>query len=284
MKNKRLFLSVFILLVILIGAVPVTAKKPEVPSLAGSWIGSFCTKEALPIGAMITNLQGDSLRSFSGPVAIGIPGLEVVDFDELNLTIAESGRINAVSGGTFMTSDDRVFQVQFSFNGDYLETGAIIANGTLHLSGPTSKMTSEEVKLYIVSPELTGWVPIPPITPFPPKEDIDLNNLNNNIIETALINYFGGLDMGSYTLSQDLATYFGGQDMGSYVLTQGAADYFGGQDMGSYTIYFGGQDMGTYLTKTYIRRFVLNDDSIFLNVELSEGGSLDFVVILIPKR
>jgi len=258
-------------------SVPAMAKKNAIPNLSGSWIGALCTKEALPVGALVTNLGKDSLRSLSGPVAIGIPGLEVVNLSDLQLTIAENGGIHAVAKGTFEVADDRVFQAQFSFNGDYLDTGAIIADGTLHLSGPTEKMTSDEIRNYVVRPDLTGWTP--PGT-FPPKEDIDLNNLNQTIINTTLGNYFGGQDMGSYTLSQDLATHFGGQDMGSYTLSQGAATYFPGIDLSAS---FGGQDMGTYLAKTYLRRFILKDGFV-LNVELSRGGALDFVLILIPKQ
>lgn len=281
MKTKIFTMAVVSLFFAVLCLLPsvALAKNNAIPNLSGSWIGALCTKEALPLGALVTNLQRDSLRSYSGPVAVGIPGLEVVHLDDLQLTLSSSNRVNAVAKGTFMVSDDREFQAQFSFNGDYLATGAIVANGTLHLSGPTQSVDDEEIKSYIINPELAGWTP-PPLPPLPPKEDIDLNNLSQTIINTSLGNYFGGQDMGSYTLSQDLATYFGGQDMGSYTLTQGVAKYFPGVDTAAQ---FGGQDLGTYLTKTYVRRFILKDDFV-LNVELSQGGSLEFVIVLLPKN
>lgn len=307
------------LLGLLLSLAPVTAAAggADASELEGDWVGSLLNADAETTGAVALVLEQDSNRRASGPLALGLPGFEGVEFGDLDLTISGSGVVSGVAHSELVAYDDVEVQAQLIIHGEYLEdTGAIIADATLHLAGLGGEtLTDTDYQKYFAgydpkvqfsgrlsSPDIGGLLDGLDLGGM--MDDLDLSGAFDGfdiggilddfdmgreyLIDRSLGGYFGGHDMGEYFGAQsvrwedlgqafgghDMGEYFGGHDMGEYFMPE----LFGGHDMGEY---FGGHDMGEYLTGSFMKRFGAQTPP---SVELSEGGSVSFVLLLVPSE
>jgi hypothetical protein len=309
---------------------PVVAQAGGVGAAAieGDWVGCLANAEAESTGALALMLQEQSNRRAGGPLALGLPGFEGVEFGELELTISGSGVVSGVAHSELLAYDDVEVQAQLVFHGEYLEdTGAIIGDATLHLAGLGGETLSDaDYQRYFGGADMGSFYGKSAGSYFGGHDlgeyfggvsfgghdlgeylggldlgglfdDLDLgrSDLGGFLIDRSVGGYFGGHDLGEYFGVET----FGGHDLGEYfgVETFGGHDlgeYFGGHDLGEYftadnvtwddlgiPTKFGGHDLGEYLTRSFVKRFVQSTPP---SVELDQGGSVDFVLMLVPAE
>ena len=322
----RVTLSICLILSLL----PATASAggSAAEALEGAWVGCLVTSDADTAGAVALVLESESQRRATGPLALGIPGFEGIEFGDLDLTISGSGRVNGVAHSSLIAFDGVEVQAQLVINGDYdEEAGSILADATLHLAGMGGESFGEsdyqkyfsgydmgrfygqdsgtffgghDLGEYVVGGPIggsiggaldrDGFVSLFDILDL--GQSFGGHDLGEYIISTSVGGYFGGHDLGEYFGGHDMGEYFGGHDMGEYFGGHDMGEYFGGHDMGEYFEpelfgghdvgeYFGGHDLGEYVAGSFVKRFALATPP---TVQLSEGGAVSFVLMLVPTE
>jgi len=308
--------------VLVLALLPLTAMAggTDAEALEGSWVGSLITAEAETAGAVALVLEQDSKRRASGPLALGLPGFDGVEFGELDLTISGSGVVSGVAHSTLIAYDDVEVNAQLVIHGEYVEdTGAIIADATLHLAGMGGEtLTQADYQKYFSGHDMGEYFGGRDLGEFFGGRDLggslggtllDRGDMFNVLDVLDLGAGFSGHDLGEFIISTSIGAYFGGHDMGEYLGAESFSghdlgeffgaesfsghdlgEFFGGHDMGEYFEpelfsghdlgeFFSGHDLGEYLTGSFLKRF---GASVPPSTQLTNGGAVSFVLVLVP--
>jgi hypothetical protein len=298
-----------------LGSSPAVSGGHAAVNLDGPWRGGLATLELEPIGAVVGALATQSNRRSEGPVLLGLPGVDAIDAQILEMTQAGNGQIHGSLHTSVLTADGDEVQLQLVFSGVHVEeTGAIIATGSLHLAGLGDvTLQGEELATRIFSAHPGEGL----IGDLDGDGALDLDAFDRGLIRETmggywfggqdLGNYFGGQDLGNYFVDVDMDAGFGGQDLGNYFGGQDLGHYFGGQDLGHYfgveevddyladvwrrptdpigQIFddstFRGMDFGGWLTDGYQRTVGVGVSS---SVSLDQSGSVDVILMLAPAE